>query len=346
MEGSFERFLQEQVQVDPVKVAINRARLDISAGLDRDNPLHVLRTDPIYQLHRANIGGETKRQTQAYVKIVSNERVPLTYEHCVGNDVYTDLVMRHKRKMKENTPLRTDKVHHLTPTTYKVSIPDDLLTFRGQTSISDQKALKDFRAKQLEGEFQMYKTLEDRGVNPDEVVGGVTETPVERLLGRHVARDSVTPKPASPPALQTATPSTVNTPKTPQSVTKLASRLNNAYKNNDGKKVLNEFIHASHIDVKRKLGKKGEHSKSDMAKAIAYYLRDNHLGIDALLPQSLLSSSAARSPSQRLMSGHDDHTQSRQNLRDIWPISGSRTLMTDTQTGLTVRQARQSGLFG
>ena len=85
MEGSFERFLQKQVQVDPVKVAINRAKLDIIAVLDSDNPLHVIKTDPIFQLHRANIGGETKRQTQAYVKIVTNEGVPLTNEHHVGN---------------------------------------------------------------------------------------------------------------------------------------------------------------------------------------------------------------------------------------------------------------------
>ena len=172
--------------------------------------------------------------------------------------MYTDLVMRHKRKMKAGVmtpetpqtvdliggsrgtspPLRTDKLYHLTPTTYKVSIPDDLLTFRGQTSVSDQKALEDYKVKQLEGEFQMYKTLADHGVNPDEVVGGVTEMPVETLLGRHVARDSVTPKPASPLALQTATPSSVNTPNTPQSVTKLASRLNNAYKNNCWRRIL------------------------------------------------------------------------------------------------------------
>ena len=92
MEGSLECFIQEQVNPNPVKVAVNHARLD-KPDRDRARGAFVTVTDPIFLFHRSEGPNITPHRVPTHSDAVEIPRIPFTMEGRIGDSVCHDQVL-------------------------------------------------------------------------------------------------------------------------------------------------------------------------------------------------------------------------------------------------------------
>jgi hypothetical protein len=194
MEGSLENFIREQGNPDPVEVAVNHARLDIIAGLDRARSSLVTQLDPIYQFRRSDGPNITPRGVTTHIDAEKVPRVPFTKERRIGDSVYHDQVLARDRVIGDGDGPggHYGKSAAATPFHKYVHIDTDFAKFRNQTTKGDLEKLSDVRRKQLGEGIEMFDKLVKTQMNFTEAVGGNFQRPVERILGPTVSRGSQT----------------------------------------------------------------------------------------------------------------------------------------------------------